>query len=199
MSFFKCSLITVLLVHQITSQVVCSLDELVKELKEDILDNGKLDCLRKSATPNEANETEQQKIRRIKAEWNSDCSFEAEGNSNSHWLPKLMEIYGLEKGLVDAEGKQIEGYPQQKDFEDQADMCEIVRALIANGKIPKLGSDVTNIDISMVDEIDCPGSDGQTEVCAATGKSFADKKGWYILLGGKSITINGHPKYIPIK
>ena len=37
---------------------------------------------------------------------------------------------------------------------------------------------------------------GQTEVCAATGGSFADKKSWYILLDGKSITINKEPKYI---
>lgn len=37
-----------------------------------------MDCLRKSITPNEEDETEEQRKRRIEAEWNSDCSFEAE-------------------------------------------------------------------------------------------------------------------------
>ena len=45
----------------IESQVVCSLDELIRELYEDIIDNGKLDCLRVSVSPNEADETEEQR------------------------------------------------------------------------------------------------------------------------------------------
>ena len=76
-------------------------------------------------------------------------------------------------------------------------MCEIVRALVANGKIPEIGEDVKNIDMRLLDYIDCPGADGQTQVCAATGGSFADRKSWYILLEGKSITINKEPRYIP--
>ena len=35
----------------------------------------------------------------------------------------------MTKGLVD-----VEGNPVENDFEDQADMCEIVRALVANSK-----------------------------------------------------------------
>ena len=37
-----------------------------------------MDCLRKSVSPNEVDETEEQRKRRIEAEWNSDCAFEAE-------------------------------------------------------------------------------------------------------------------------
>lgn len=150
-----------------------------------------MDCLRKSTSPNEADESEEQRRKRIAAEWDSDCSFEAEGTGNAAWLPKLLQNYNLKKGLVD-----VNGDPVETDFDDQADMCEIVRALIANGKIPEVGEDINYIDLKVLDYIDCPGQDGQTQVCAATGKSFADKRGWYIPLDGQSITINKEPKYI---
>jgi hypothetical protein len=175
----------------VNSQVVCSLDELIRELYEDIIDNGKLDCLRISTTPNEADETEEQSKKRKAAEWNSDCSFEAEGTGNAAWQQKFINNYQLSKGLVD-----VNGEPVDRDFDDQADMCEIIRALIANGKIPEIGEDVKSIDMRLLDYIDCPGADGQTQVCAATGSSFADKKSWYILMEGKSIAINKEPKYI---
>jgi hypothetical protein len=183
--------ITATLLAVIHSQVVCSLDELIRELYEDLIDNGKLDCLRVSVNPDEADETEEQKKIRKAAEWNSDCSFEAEGTGNAAWLPKLINNFQLTKGLVD-----VNGEPTDKDFDDQADMCEIVRALVANGKIPEIGEDVKSIDMRLLDFIDCPGAEGQTQVCAATGSSFADKKSWYILLDGKSITLNKEPKYI---
>jgi hypothetical protein len=173
------------------SQVVCSEDELIRELYEDIIDNGKLDCLRRSVSPNGADETEEQRKRRIAAEWDSDCSFEADNSGSSNWVPKLLNNFGLKKGLVD-----VNGDPVDKDFDDQADMCEIVRALVANGKIPEIGEDVKSIDLKLLDYIDCPGSEGQTEVCAATGGSFADQKGWLIMLDGSSITINKEPKFV---
>ena len=75
-------------------------------------------------------------------------------------------------------------------------MCEIVRALIANGKVPEVGEDIKFIDLKVLDYIDCPGSDGQTQICAATGQSFADKKSWYIPLNGETIVINKEPVYI---
>jgi hypothetical protein len=173
------------------SQTVCSLDELIRELYEDLIDNGKLDCLRKSATPNEADETEEQKQRRVAAEWDSDCSFEADGTGAAAWLPKLLNNYQLKKGLVD-----VNGDPVEADFDDQADMCEIVRAFVANGKVPAIGEDVKSIDLKLLDYIDCPGGEGQTEVCAATASSFADKKSWIIFLEGSTITVNKEPKYI---
>lgn len=45
-----------------------------------------------------------------------------------HWKNALASNYNFYKGLVN-----VEGEPVAEDFEDQADMCEIVRALIANG------------------------------------------------------------------
>ena len=178
-------------IPQINSQVVCSEDELIRELYEDIIDNGKLDCLRRTVSPNGADETEEQRKKRKAAEWDSDCSFEAENNGNANWLTKLMTNFQLKKGLVDVNGDQVD-----KDFDDQADMCEIVRALVANGKIPEIGEDVKSIDLKLLDYIQCPGNDGQTQVCAATGGSFAESKGWLIMLSGESITINKEPKYI---
>jgi hypothetical protein len=174
-----------------TSQVVCSEDELIKELQEDLDDNGQLDCLRKSRSPLEAEENPLQREMRIAAEWNGDCSFEADSDTPNSWVQKLKTNYNLSKGLVD-----VNGEPVEKDFEDQADMCELVRALIANGKFPKIGESLKNIDDSFLDDIDCPGNDGQTEICAVTGGSFASKKGWYILLDGQSIRIKDIPKYL---
>ena len=88
---------------------------------------GKLDCLRESlpATPNE---TPAQKAKRLAANWDSDCSFESE-SENNHWKSRLEKYYGMTKGLVD-----VEGNPVENDFEDQADMCEIIRALVAKEK-----------------------------------------------------------------
>jgi len=180
-----------LLFSPVYTQVVCSEDELIRELYEDIIDNGKLDCLRRSMTPNEADETEEQRKRRVAANWDSDCSFEASNSGSTNWISKLLTNFGLNKGLVD-----VNGDPVERDFEDQADMCEIVRALVANGKFPEIGEDVKSIDLKLLDYIDCPGSEGQTEVCAATGGSFAESNGWLILLDASSIQINKEPKYI---
>ncbi len=60
---------------------------------------------------------------------------------------------------------------------------------------PTIGSDVTAINKDIVQYIDCPGDEGQTEVCAANAGSFADRLGWYIFLDGQSITFNGKPRY----
>jgi hypothetical protein len=49
------------------------------------------------------------------------CAFEADSEK---WMENLKENYGIET-LVDSEGNPVE-----KDFDDQADMCEIVRAYI---------------------------------------------------------------------
>ena len=61
---------------------MCSLDELIKEIIEDIEDNGKLDCLREILNPDEDNEKNEDRIKRLAAQWNSDCSFEA---NNDLW------------------------------------------------------------------------------------------------------------------
>lgn len=60
---------------------------------------------------------------------------------------------------------------------------------------PNVGSDITNISKDVVQYIDCPGDDGQTEVCAANPGSFADHGSWYIFLDGQSMRINDKPKY----
>ena len=111
----------------VKSDCVCSEEELIRELLEDIEDNGKLDCLRESM-PN-GKETEEEKTKRKAAEWNSDCSFESD-SEKFPWKTRLEKYYGLTKGLVN-----VDGDPVDSDFEDQADMCELVRALVANSII----------------------------------------------------------------
>jgi hypothetical protein len=60
---------------------------------------------------------------------------------------------------------------------------------------PNVGSDITSISKDVVQYIDCPGDDGQTEVCAANTGSFANPNTWYIFLDGQSMRINDKPKY----
>lgn len=81
----RCIIVVVIvlaLALKIESQVVCSLDELIRELIEDIEDNGKLDCLREILNPDEDNEKNEDRIKRKAAQWDSDCSFEA---ANDLW------------------------------------------------------------------------------------------------------------------
>lgn len=154
-----------------------------------------MDCLREIVAPSD--ETPEAKKLRIAAQWDSDCSFESD--SDPHWKTRLFTNYGFSKGLVNVDGELVED-----DSPDQADMCEIIRSMIANGNkifiyigaIPQFSSDVTNISPEIIKYIDCPGDEGQTEVCAANPGSFADTKSWYIFLDGQSITFNGKPKYI---
>lgn len=70
----------ILIVAVSKAQVVCSEDELIRELREDIEDNGKLDCLRVALSPMDQDETDAQKIKRLASQWDSDCSFEAEND-----------------------------------------------------------------------------------------------------------------------
>ena len=66
-----------------------------------------------------------------------------------------MKNYNLPKGLVD-----VNGIPVPKSFPNQADMCEIIRAFIANGLFSQVTDNVNNIPMEITDLIDCPGEDG---------------------------------------
>lgn len=175
----------------VNSQVVCSQDELIRELMEDLIDNGKLDCLRKSSNPNEADESEAQRKRRIAANWDSDCSFEAEAEEGNDWRKSVLENYSI-RHFMDVYGNPAD--PPYQDFDDQADMCEIIRALVGNG-VFSFGKNMDSISLDLLDKIECPGGDAQTQICAATVSSFADKQHWVILLNGQSFSINGVPNY----
>lgn len=174
------------------SQVVCSLDELVWELQEDLADNGKLDCLRQSSSPNMADESDIQRLKREAADWTGDCSFEAEATGDADWKKMLVDNYGInpKKLFVD-----VNGEPVEDDFDDQADMCEIVRSLIANGKMPAVGEDLKQVAFESLLYLDSVGGDTQTQPIAVNSSSFADRNKWYILLDGVPLRISGEPKY----
>lgn len=173
------------------SQVVCSLDELLKELFEDLDDNGKLDCLRKSQVM-DPNESEERRKKRILANWDGDCSFESSKDENDSYDWRKIFIDNYNTAFVDVNGNQSD--PKHQDFEDQADMCEMIRALVASNSF-SFGSNMNNISLELLDKIDCTGSSSQTQICAATGSSFAEKASWVIFLQGQSMMINGFPKY----
>jgi hypothetical protein len=86
----------------IEGDTVCTEEELITELRQDVDDNKQLDCLRK---PRELDEDEEEhahmKKLRISAAWDSDCAFESSGD----WLKLLKENYALEGGFLDVNGK----------------------------------------------------------------------------------------------
>ncbi len=96
---------------------VCDLNTFLVEVKQDLADNGMLDCLRVIEPPHFVEETEEQKNLRLAAQWDTSCAFE----SNSNWQATLKSKMGI-SNLVDSTGEIV-----KKDFDDQADLCEILR------------------------------------------------------------------------
>ena len=193
MKFLKeiLALVFVLCITFTNSQHCCTQDKLIRELLEDLQDNGKLDCLRSSNNVDAGEETEDQRRRRIAANWDSDCSFEAESDSGEEdWRKLFTKDYGVK--FVDVAGNPMEN--EWQDFDDQADMCEIVRAFVAAGKF-SFGVNMNNISLDLIDRVDCVGSDNQSQLCACTTGSFAEKNKWVIFLQGQSFRVNGIPKY----
>lgn len=164
---------------------VCTESILITEILQDLKDNNKLDCLREPINPpNDKIETDEETLIRLNAVWDTDCAFEADYN----WLGILKRNYALTTGLVD-----VNGSPVYNNIPDQADMCEIIRALIAGGKFE--GYNLDNLDDQIIDMISCPGDELGTQVCAATGGSALQSYGWYIFLEGESISIDNSPSW----
>lgn len=106
----------------IKSDSVCDLNTLLVEVKQDLKDNGMLDCLRVIEPPHSVEETEEQKNLRLAAQWDTSCAFE----SNGSWEGQLKKVFDINT-LVDSVGE-----PVKKNFENQADMCEIIRYFFFN-------------------------------------------------------------------
>ena len=111
------TLLALIAISSVSCDSVCDLNTLIVEIKQDLADNGMLDCLRVIEPPHFVEETEDQKNLRLAAQWDTACAFEADTN----WKDNLAKQFGVTQ-LVDSIGD-----PVSKDFEDQADMCEIIR------------------------------------------------------------------------
>jgi len=125
MKFITLPFLTVSLFFLFLREIAPSAERLLMmELKQDLDDNGVLDCLRVIMPPHSYMESIEEKNKRIAAQWDSACAFEADYD----WMKPLREIHGI-SNLVDDTGDIVD-----KDFPDQADMCEIIRAAIAAGR-----------------------------------------------------------------
>jgi hypothetical protein len=169
---------------------VCDLNTLLIELKQDLADNGMLDCLRVIEPPHFVEETEDQKNLRLAAQWDTSCAFE----SSSNWKKEIKKL-GI-SSLVDSVGEVV-----QNDYDDQADMCEIVRAAVAANvfNIPDLN--MQKLPDDLLDKIDCAGISNipryGPRICAATGGSYFQQDSWTILLDTASIKLGGKPNFVP--
>ena len=165
----------------VKSDSVCDLETFLLEVKQDLKDNGMLDCLRVIEPPNFVVETEDQKNMRLAAQWDTACAFEAEND----WMKLIKDHYKI-SGLVDSIGE-----PVLKQFEDQADLCEILRAGVAKNLF---GQDINmqQVPESILDKIECAGSGAKNapQICAATGSSYFQKDSWSIFLKSSVIKVN---------
>lgn len=171
--------------YRINCVAVCDLATLKMELIQDINDNGMLDCQRSVSPARNNNEPEEQKNKRLAAQWDSSCSFEA----TQDWQNQLKRYYGIDK-LIDAVGD-----PYEFNSEEQVDMCEIVRTMIHKNNP---GINMYKLTPKDIEGIDCvgfdygsgnKGEDDKTKICAATSGSFFDARGWSIFLKPSVITI----------
>lgn len=130
----KC-LIFAFLVSRIYSDAVCDQDTFINELKQDLADNNMLDCLRVIVPPHMGQETAEQKNRRLAAQWDSDCSFDGPES----WVREMSKVFNI-ASLVNNVGDVVE-----RDSDNEADLCEFVRAAFNANKFPKMGS-ITNMN-----------------------------------------------------
>lgn len=168
---------------------VCDLETLKLELLQDLADNNMLDCLRIIDVPHNFKENEQQRNIRLAAQWDTSCSFEAD----SVWIENMKTNYGVNQ-LVNSAGD-----PVTKDFEDQADMCELIRAAVSKNLFDIKNLDMQNLPTSFVDNIQCAGPKGDLygpQICAATSSSFFSKASWNIFNKSSVIHFDNKPQYI---
>ena len=107
-----------------------------------------LDCKRKIPPPHGIVESIEDKNKRIAAQWDSDCSFEADDS----WVAIIQEKYGI-PNLVNSEGE-----PTDEDAADEADMCEMIRAAVAARKFPEF-ENPKELDPKFVSMIKCVGAE----------------------------------------
>lgn len=66
----------ILIIQYVYADSVCTEKILIEELKQDIRDNGKLDCLRKPLEPRtDRKETEVEKKQRLEAAWDTGKNY----------------------------------------------------------------------------------------------------------------------------
>ena len=166
----------------IKSDAVCGLNTLLMEVKQDLADNGMLDCLRVIDPPHFVEETEEQKNLRLAAQWDTSCAFE----SNADWKEQIRQHLGINQ-LVDSVGE-----PVKDDFNDQADICEIIRAALYKNLFDINNVNLQKLPDDLIDKIDCDGVEGFREgprICAATGSSYFQKDTWSIFLYPSAIKV----------
>ena len=178
------------LISNINADAVCSAQGLITELVQDIRDNGKLDCSRKPLPePKDKPETSEEKKIRLEAAWDTDCAFEADYD----WLKIASERFGMRSGLVDRDGKAV-----SNPFDNQADICELVRAMTVAGLFEGVKLDALNED--SYQGIECVGpADQENQICAVSGGASGQKYSWIILLEPSHMTVkeNGSiPKFV---
>ncbi len=176
-------LILISAITLVKTDSVCGLSTLLMEIKQDLADNGMLDCLRVIPPPNFVEESEEKKNLRIAAQWDSVCAFESYAN----WMEQIKLHYGITQ-LVDTVGE-----PVNSDFPDQADICEIIRAAAYKNLFQINDLNMQKLPEDLINKIDCAGEQGNEKgprICAATGSSYFQPGTWSIFLYPSAMKVN---------
>lgn len=72
-------------------------------------------------------------------------------------------------------------------------MCEIVRAMIAEGLFE--GVKLSKLNDDSFSYLNCPGQGMQSRICAVAKGAASQTYSWYILLEAQPILINERPKW----
>ena len=159
-------------------QAICTYDMLIYDILGDLSSNGKLECLLDASDTNVY-------------VWKSDCGLRWK---RKLW-PAILGTYKLE-GLYTSAG--VKTKKLTIPFDDQSSICQLVRALMYEGKMSfKVGlDDIQTIRKEILNTLKCIGNDGQTSVCVATGSSFNDVNSVVPFVTGDTIRINNIPSYV---
>ena len=78
-----------------------------------------------------------------------------------------------------------------KDFDNQADICEIVRAAVAKNVFKFKDLNMQSIPENIVNKIDCVGTNDRRgpRICAATGTSYYQRDSWSVFLNPSYIKV----------
>lgn len=153
------------------------------------MDNGLLDCLREITPPHGIEESDSELNLRLAAQWDSDCSFEI-SDANFKLVKKTFGI----TSFVNHKGELTD-----EDDDQQADMCELVRAAFHADKFGEKGTYGTldKIDKNFLMKLDCAGKGDVTQPCAYTDGGFWDQDSWTILYQSAGLRIRKDNKDYP--
>ena len=87
---------------------------------------------------------------------------------------------------------------KDNDDNEQADLCELIRAALFSNKLGPLANYGTSskLNKNFLMKLDCPGKEGVTEPCAYNESDFWDQELWTIIYRPIGLRFDNKPTFI---